>query len=261
MPGRTGRPAARIAAAAEERIAFAAPARRLRLALAERALVRELEDRPLNVLDAGCGDGLLTLALARSHPRWSLVGVDVRDDLLAGARSRAAARGLTNVRFVPADLTGPPAATGLDVALALECLSEIEDDRAVVAMLTASLDPGGLLIVQVPDESWTPVLPGSAPTWREQVRQGYTDRSLRALLESAGLEVERVEPTYRTIAALAQEVRDRAKNMPLAVRAALFPVFAAAPRLELAGAGWGRPKALFAVARRPLDPPTAGRPT
>jgi trans-aconitate methyltransferase len=253
MPARTRRAAALVAAAVEERIALAAPARRLRLALAERTLAHEPDDRPLSVLDAGCGDGLLTLALAQRHPHWTLVGVDLREDLLAGARARAAARGLTNVRFARADLTQAPVSNGVDVALALECLSEIEDDRAVVAMLAASLRPGGLLVAHVPDESWTPVLPGSATTWREQVRQGYTERSLRALLESAGLAVERVDATYRTAAALAQELRDRARDTPLAVRAALFPAFASAARLELAGVGWGRPKALLAVARRPLD--------
>ena len=30
-----------------------------------------------------------------------------------------------------------------------------------------------LVAVQVPDRDWRPVLPGSATTWREQVRQGY----------------------------------------------------------------------------------------
>ena len=81
-----------------------APARRLRLKLAEAILSDFSGGRPIRVLDAGCGDGLLSLALAKRHPSWQLVGVDLRSDLLRGARARARGRGLDNVSFEIADL-------------------------------------------------------------------------------------------------------------------------------------------------------------
>lgn len=246
------RPLTKLRAILEERLALMAPARRLRLALAEGEVERQLSDESrLRVLDAGCGDGLLSLAMAKHHSTWSLTGVDLREDLLEGARRRAVARGLLNVRFVPGNLEEPLPQQGCDAVLAVECLSEIPDDRQALAMMRGALQPGGLLVVQVPERDWQPVLPGSSGTWREQVRQGYTAEGLEAALREAGLEDVQVRPTYRGLATAAQDVRDRIKDSGLLVRLCAFPFLAAAVRLERMGITFGQSNALIATGRRP----------
>jgi trans-aconitate methyltransferase len=240
-------------AALEERIALLAPSRRLRLALAEQAIARFAAGRPIRVLDAGSGDGLLSMVLAKRHPDWALVGVDLRQDLVEAAGRRAADRGLGQLSFQQADLTRPLPVSGFDVVMAVECLSEIPDDRAALAAMAGALAPDGLFVVQVPEENWKPVLKSSAPVWREQVRQGYSAAGLTQALREAGLARIEVAPTYRTTAALAQEVRDRIKGRQLALRAAAFPAMAAAVRLERWGLTGGHPNALFATAHRPRD--------
>lgn len=231
-------------------MALDAPARRLRFALAEQAVVRHEGERPLRVLDAGCGDGLLALRLAKRHPRWTLVGVDVREGLLSGARARARARRLENVRFVRGDLTEPLEESGFDVVLSIECLEEIDEDERALQTMAAALAPAGLLVAQVPERSWTPVLPRSPREWRDQVRQGYGGEQLESMLRGAGLEVLELRPTFRTTAVVAQELRDRVKGAPLWARALAFPPLAAAATLERHGLSAGRPHALIAVARR-----------
>jgi SAM-dependent methyltransferase len=240
----------RLSAAVEERIALIAPARRLRHALASHAVERHFGGRPARVLDAGCGDGLLSLALARRHAEWHLTGVDLRDELLTIARERAIRRALGNVDFQRQDLTRPLEHAGYDVVLALECLTEIPDDKAALNAFAGALRPGGMCIVQVPERTWTPVLRGSDPTWRDEVRHGYSRAELSAALVEAGLERVTVDPTYRGTATVAQELRDRTKHARLGVRALAFPVFAGAARLEQRGITWGRARALFAIAWR-----------
>jgi ubiquinone/menaquinone biosynthesis C-methylase UbiE len=242
---------ARLRAILEERLVLMAPARRLRLALAAAEVERRFgAGAAVRVLDAGCGDGLLSLAMAKGHKSWSILGVDLRADLLEGARKRAAARHLANVSFVEGDLEQPLPDGNAQAVLAVECLSEIPDDRRALQMMTEALVPGGLLVVQVPERDWQPVLPGSPGTWREQVRQGYTAAELGAALHGAGLEDVTVRPTYRSLAAGAQEVRDRIKGSPLGVRLAAFPFLALAVRLERLGIAFGRPNALLAVGSR-----------
>jgi SAM-dependent methyltransferase len=236
--------------ALEERLTLSAPARRLRLAQANRILADRCGEGALSVLDAGCGDGLLSLALAKRHPAWAVTGLDLREDLLRGGRARAAARALGNVRFAQADLTAPLRDSDFDVALMIECLSEIPDDEQALRNVAEALRPGGLLVAQVPDRSWRARLPGSPSTWREQVRQGYDRREFAALLNRAGLEPLEIFPTFRATAAVAQEVRDRIKDRALAVRAFVFPLLAAAAWLEHHGLTGGRANALLAVARR-----------
>lgn len=241
---------AKLRAILEERLALMAPSRRLRLKAAEDALVDFSAGRPIRVLDAGCGDGLLSLALAKRHPAWAVVGVDLRDDMLEGARARARGRSLDNVRFVAADLLRPLPVSDFDAVIALECLSEIPDDEGALRRMFEVLRPGGILLAQVPDVAWHPVLPGSATTWREQVRQGYTRDELAAMLRRVGLSSIGLRSTYRSLAALAQEVRDRIKDRGVLVRLLAFPFLAAAVVLEHRGVSWGSPNAILALARR-----------
>ncbi|HEY3552112.1 MAG TPA: class I SAM-dependent methyltransferase [Solirubrobacterales bacterium] len=242
---------ATIKAILEERTALMAPARRLRLKVADDALSELAGGGSIRILDAGCGDGLLSLALAKRHPGWTIVGVDLREDMLAGARTRAKGRGLDNVSFVAADLLRPLPVSDFDAVIALECLSEIPDDEGALQTMATAVKPGGTLMVQVPDRDWQPILPGSATTWREQVRQGYTREGLTAMLEGAGLGSVGVRGTYRSLVAAAQEVRDRIKAGPLLLRVLAFPLLATAVMLEHAGLTWGRPNAILAVGRRP----------
>lgn len=241
----------KLRAILEERLALMAPARRLRLKVGERELAARAQGRPLRILDAGCGDGLLTLAMAKRHPEWTMVGIDLRENLLAGACARAEARGLGNVSFQAADLLKPLPLEGFDVVLALECLSEIPDDEGALRTMLAALRPGGTLAVQVPDRDWEPVLPGSATTWREQVRQGYSAADLETVLSRVGLEGVETKGTYRSLAAAAQEIRDRIKDAALPIRLLAFPFLAAAVALEHRGITWGRSSAIFAAGRRP----------
>jgi 2-polyprenyl-3-methyl-5-hydroxy-6-metoxy-1,4-benzoquinol methylase len=138
-------PFAKMTAILEERLALMAPARRLRLKVAEVVLSEFAGGEPIRVLDAGCGDGLISLALAKRHPSWQIVGVDLRSDLLEGARARGRGRGLDNVTFEVGNLLQPLPVHGFDAVIALECLSEIPDDEAALRVLSAALRPGGLL--------------------------------------------------------------------------------------------------------------------
>ncbi|HET9185133.1 MAG TPA: class I SAM-dependent methyltransferase [Solirubrobacterales bacterium] len=235
----------------QERLDGVAPSRRLRLAAAEALIVELRGEGPLRVIDAACGDGLLSTALAKRHPEWQVVGLDNSEVLLAKARARAKAASLDNVSFQQADLTRPLPLGDQDVVIAIECLAEIPQDREAVRQMAEALRPGGLFVVHVPDRDWRPILPGSAATWRDEVRHGYAPEELRQLLREAGIEQVAVSPTYRSLAAIAQETRDRFRRSPLPLRAALSPFLLAAVWLERRGITWGRPSAMLASGSAP----------
>lgn len=239
-----------------------APARRLRLRLAG-AAVRAASPARARVLDAGCQDGLLTRALAADdRAGLTVVGIDRDRGALDAGRTRRDAEELTNVLLAQGDLLALPFRGTFDVALAMECLAEIDDDAGAVRSLAAALRPGGRLLVHVPEATWTPVLPGSPREWRFGVRHGYSTEELRTLLEEAGLEVVRITATCHAIVQAAQELRDRyVRGRGVKMRAVALPLMAAAVRLEEAGLRPGRGRALFAEARRPATPsPPAPQP-
>lgn len=233
-------------------MALMAPSRKLRLALVLDALVSltETSPGPVRILDAGSGDGLLAMSIARRHPEWKLTGWDLREDLLAGARQRAAGRKLSNVVFERVDLEAPLPDAVFDVILAIECLTEIPGDRRALEQLVHRLAPGGWLLAHVPERDWRPILPGSSPIWRHEVRHGYTEPDMRKIFEQLNLVDVEVAPTFRGTATLAQEVRDRIKGGPLPIRMLLFPLMVTAVGLERAGLTWGPSRALFTRGRR-----------
>jgi 2-polyprenyl-3-methyl-5-hydroxy-6-metoxy-1,4-benzoquinol methylase len=204
----------------------------------------------LAVLDAGCEYGLFSLDLARRHPNWRIVGVDIATEALDQARAQAGRLGLRNVRFRQADLTQPLSDERFDVVVALECLVEIADHEAAVRTLAGAARPGGLLVLQVPTADWQPVFPFGEKRWRREARHGYAAEELRGLLDGGGFDVRRLSPSMRLVARAAQELRDRWKQRGLKAQLALFPAMAVAAWLDRHGATWGAPRAWYVEAIR-----------
>lgn len=225
-----------------------APGRRLRLRLALAAVEQRLGERPgVRLLDAGSEEGLLCLELARRHSGWHLVAADIAEEPLRRGLGWARAEGLP-VQYLRCDLQRPVARAGFDAVIALESLVEIPDDHAAMRSLVTALRRGGLFVAQVPTATWTPALPGAARTWRREARHGYDAGELGDLLDQMGLDVMRLEPTFRRATAAAQDVRDGLKHRGRAVQLALLPVMAGVVQLERAGLSWGPPRGWFVVA-------------
>jgi SAM-dependent methyltransferase len=226
------------------------PARQLRFRLAIEALERFADGRPVRVLDAGCGEGLLTVALASRHPEWLIVGVDLSADAVRDAGREAVRLGLPNAAFARADLTVDVGLDEYDAVAAMECLEEIPDDHGAMAAMARALHPGGLLLADVPERDWTPILPGSERRWRHEVRHGYSAAGISELIEAAGLTVSSVRPTTRGTIRVAQELRDRIRHRTVREQALAYPLIASAVPLERRGLTWGPARALFVEARR-----------
>lgn len=76
-------------------------------------LLRHLDPR-LPVVDAGCGHGSFTRALAEIFPQ--AVGVDISEHAVLRARSES--RGISNARFEARDMTAPGAGAALAAGMA-----------------------------------------------------------------------------------------------------------------------------------------------
>src|SRR6266852_3415678 len=100
---------------------------------------------PLDALDAGCGTGFLTFELAaRGH---HVTGVDFAPAMIAEARRKAAARGVS-IRFEEADaerLPFPPAS--FDLTISRHLLWTLPHPEAAIDGWIRVLRPGGRLVV------------------------------------------------------------------------------------------------------------------
>jgi ubiquinone/menaquinone biosynthesis C-methylase UbiE len=127
----------------------------------------ELVDRarPASLLDVGCGEGVVTAALADRLRGRRVVGVDVEDPRL---RREWSAHARPNLDYRVGDAMSLALADGeFDVACALEVLEHVSDPRLALGELRRVVRRG--LIMSVPCE----------PVWRmANVARGAYLRSL-----------------------------------------------------------------------------------
>ncbi len=100
-----------------------------------------------SVLDVGCGCGSSTIAAARRVlPGGEVLGVDVSLPMLAAARGRAAAAGVTNVRFQNGDAQSHEFGSGrYDAVISRFGVMFFADPDAAFANFAAALRRGGRL--------------------------------------------------------------------------------------------------------------------
>ena len=98
------------------------------------------------VLEAGCGTGAQTVALARRSPTARITAIDLSAASLDQARARAADEGLANVAFRQADLLDLPfAPASFDHVFLCFVLEHLPDLAAALEALRRMLRPGGTI--------------------------------------------------------------------------------------------------------------------
>ena len=109
--------------------------------------------RAERVIDLGCGPGNSTELLVARYPDAEVIGLDSSPDMLTQARVR-----LPKGAFIQADLVSwtPPERTNLLFANA--SFQWLPDHQAVLRRMLQALPPGGVLAVQMPDNTSEPAL-------------------------------------------------------------------------------------------------------
>ena len=136
-------------------------------------------DRPVRLLDIGCGTGSLLFRLADALPQAALVGIDVSPANVAAARRELGRRAPAGrVQFEVADYTGY-SATPFDAIVADGVLHLVPGDtRALARKLAADLRPGGVLVCDMPYECAYNTAFAVVRRLLRRVRAAWLDRAI-----------------------------------------------------------------------------------
>lgn len=100
----------------------------------------------LRVLDFGCGNGAISIGLAKAVAPGELHGIDMEESQIALARSAAEAGGHTNATFHLGDLTDLPFEDNFfEVAHCHTVLLHVPDTQAVLDEVKRVLKPGCII--------------------------------------------------------------------------------------------------------------------
>ena len=149
-------------------------------------------------LDVGCGDGQVSLELARRvGPSGRVVGVDIDEDALEIARRSAEEAGV-QAEFARAEATEPPERDSFDLAYARLLLHHLPDPVGALRAMRSAVRPGGGVAVEdlftgtLRSDPPAPALDRLQEIFSATIRTHGGDPTigprLPALLDSAGLE-------------------------------------------------------------------------
>ena len=171
------------------------------------------------VLEAGCGTGAQTVAIAQRSTGARITAVDVSAASLAEARARVSAASFGNVEFRQADLLALPfAAASFDHIFLCFVLEHLPDPAATLAGLRPLLRAGGTITVIEGDHGSTYFHPESEDArsaiscqvelQRRAGGDAMIGRRLYPLLAGAGFEAVRVSPRMVYVDASKPELVD-----------------------------------------------------
>ena len=116
-------------------------------------LARVPLDAPGLIVDLGCGPGNSTALLAERFPQAEIAGVDSSPDMLRRARER-----LPECKFVTADIGAWSPQPETELLFANAVMQWLPEHPAVLRRLLAALPQGGVLAVQMADNTSDPAL-------------------------------------------------------------------------------------------------------
>jgi SAM-dependent methyltransferase len=129
-------------------------------------------------LDIGCGNGAFLRSIHALFPEWTVVGVDINDtyrDQILSMGPRAAFKG-TDELAASRDRYG--------MVVLIHCLEHIPDPVTYLAGARRYIEPGGRLLIQVPDAELNPfdlVVADHA--------SHFVKATIAAIVEAAGYEL------------------------------------------------------------------------
>nr|MDK2850675.1 hypothetical protein [Candidatus Cloacimonadota bacterium] len=155
--------------------------------------------------DAGAGFCQYSDYVLRRYPRAQVFATDLKTDYLQSYASYVGQR----FSYQTADLVSFCPKISYNMAIAIDILEHIEDDRAVLRNLHNALKEGGYLIISTPSN-----LDKAARYAEEHVRPGYNKADLEKKLRDLGFKIVSSKYSYGPFGALAWKLQ---MKFPLAM--------------------------------------------
>ena len=163
----------------------------------------------MDLLDAGCGPGSITLGLAQAVAPGRVIGIDIEDSQFEQAREAAENKRL-NVGFRKASVYELPFADRqFDAAFSHAVLESLTDPAAALAEIRRVLKPGGViglragdlggLLIDADSEGPARAFATYLAQQETSAKDPHIGRKLGRLMRRAGFAVDKMSASYEVI--------------------------------------------------------------
>lgn len=104
------------------------------------------------ILDIGCGNGVYTTEIAKKAKY--VIGLDFNRDYIQMAKNYSKREGVKNLDYIVSSAETFSFKTEFDVALMIEVLEHVEDEKLTLHNVYNHLKSGGVLVLFVPNKAW-----------------------------------------------------------------------------------------------------------
>jgi SAM-dependent methyltransferase len=156
-----------------------------------------------SLLEIGCGTGYVLSGISKKFPHSNLFGSEIFTTGLNFAAER-----LPLVKLMQMDARNIPYIEEFDVIGAFDVLEHIEEDEHVLSQIHTALNPGGHVILTVPQHAW---LWSAVDEYSCHARR-YSITDLRNKFERAGFSIVRTTSFVTTLLPFMAVSRMRSRN-------------------------------------------------
>jgi trans-aconitate 2-methyltransferase len=103
---------------------------------------------PEQILDIGCGNGLLAIELAKKIPRGHITGIEASAEMFVKAVHNTASRQIGNIRFLNMNALDIRFENEFDAVFSNSAIHWIPDLEIMYGLIFDALKPGGRIMIQ-----------------------------------------------------------------------------------------------------------------
>ena len=155
----------------------------------------------ISIIDAGSGFGQYSYNLASQNPRWTILGIDVKQEQIEDCNQFSEKIGFADrMKFLEGDITKYVSPTPVDMILSVDVMEHILEDEQVFKNFHSSLKDNGFLLISTPSNlGGSDVHDESDKSFiGEHVRDGYSVEDITAKLTRAGFRTIQTSYSYGT---------------------------------------------------------------
>ena len=204
--------------------------RRIKMAYFRRWLHRLPVNSMSQIVEVGSGDGVFAFWLAKKFKHVAILGLELNKIEAQVCQQLAKREHLSNLRFQSTNLVSVSETGQADFVYCLDVLEHILDDTAAIKSIFALLNPGGHLLIHVPNRFFMEtdgklITIPDEEAWKinlGHVRQGYTPDELCSKLQLGGFHIRSILETQGNPATYAFRLAAKVKKL-LPLRVLVLP--------------------------------------